>query len=193
MVQHQRRLADLEVVSRWCSFAVVRGLRNKLRGGAGLRRFEPRSRGGAGLRRFVDRFLSLAVEIYWSVVAGGGVLLKLWLGFVGLWWVLQWVKMWLRWLCCCEWWLAVLAGGCGRVSIDTVKNKPNFSRACAVTKKLEDLMNWLTKKEAKATISMAEVQQAAITISAHSMWCTPPFLASSAGASAGSTASSPTA
>ena len=102
VVQHRRRLADLEVVSRWCSFAVVRGLRNKLCG-------------GAGLRRFVDRFLSLAVEICWSVVAGGGVLLKLWLGFVGLWWVLQWVKMWLRWLCCCEWWLAVLAGGCGEL------------------------------------------------------------------------------
>lgn len=101
----RRRLADLEVVSRWCSFAVVRGLRNKLRGGAGLRRSEPRSRGGAGLHRF----LSLAVEICWSVVAGGGVLLKLWLDFVGLWWVLQWVKMWLRWLCCCEWWLAVLS------------------------------------------------------------------------------------
>ncbi len=32
-----------------------------------------------------------------------------------------------------------------------VKNTPNFSRACAVTKKLEDLMNWLTKKEAKAS------------------------------------------
>ena len=90
-----RRLADLEVVSRWCSFAVVRGLRNKLRGGAGLHRSEPRSRGGVWLRRFVDRFLSLAVEICWSVVAGGGVLLKLWLDFVGLWWVLQWVKMWL--------------------------------------------------------------------------------------------------
>ena len=42
-----------------------------------------------------DRSLSLSVEICWSVVAGGGVLLKLWLGFVDLWWVLQWVKMWL--------------------------------------------------------------------------------------------------
>ena len=94
MVQHWRRLADLEVVSRWCSFAVVRGLRNKLRGGAGLRRSEA-DLSLAQRGSLWDRFLSLAVEICWSVVAGGGVLLKLWLGFVGLWWVLQWVKMWL--------------------------------------------------------------------------------------------------
>jgi hypothetical protein len=71
------------------------------------------------------------------MVAGGGVLLKLWLGFVGLWWVL--LKLWLggflvsysgsrcgcRWLCCCEWWLAVLAGGCGRVGVDSKKNNNN--------------------------------------------------------------------
>uniref|UniRef100_A0A2N9J5Z7 Uncharacterized protein n=1 Tax=Fagus sylvatica TaxID=28930 RepID=A0A2N9J5Z7_FAGSY len=35
----RRRLADLEVVSV-VQLAVVRGLRNKLRGGAGLRRSE---------------------------------------------------------------------------------------------------------------------------------------------------------
>ena len=118
MVQLRRRLADLEVVSWWCSFAVVRGLRNKLRSGAGLRQSEAdlflTQRGSLW-----DRFLSLAVEICWSVVTGGRVLLKLWLGFVGLWWVLQWVKMWLRWLYCCEWWLGVLASGCGRVGVDS--------------------------------------------------------------------------
>uniref|UniRef100_A0A2N9FI75 Secreted protein n=1 Tax=Fagus sylvatica TaxID=28930 RepID=A0A2N9FI75_FAGSY len=31
--------------------------------------------------------------------------------------VLQWVKMWLPVVGCCEWWLAVVAGGCGRCLI----------------------------------------------------------------------------
>jgi|UniRef100_A0A2N9ERZ2 hypothetical protein len=61
------------------------------------------------------------------MVASGGVLLKLWLSFVGLWWVLQWVKMRLPMGqdvvaggCVAvtvgfvgEWWLAMVAHGCG--------------------------------------------------------------------------------
>ena len=91
-VQLRRRLADLEVVSWCCSLAVVRGLRNKLRGGAGLRQSEAdlflTQRGSLW-----DRFFSLAVEICWSVVTDGRVLLKLWLGFVGLWWVKMWLPV----------------------------------------------------------------------------------------------------
>jgi hypothetical protein len=56
----RRRLADLEVVSQWCSFAVVRGLRNKLRGGAGLCRSEA-------------EWLPVGLAMGQDVVAGGCV------------------------------------------------------------------------------------------------------------------------
>uniref|UniRef100_A0A2N9HSY9 Uncharacterized protein n=1 Tax=Fagus sylvatica TaxID=28930 RepID=A0A2N9HSY9_FAGSY len=60
----RRRLADLEVVSRWCSFAVVQlawaWVRNKLRGGAGLRRSEA-------------EWLPVGLAVGQDVVAGGCV------------------------------------------------------------------------------------------------------------------------
>ncbi|GMY09533.1 hypothetical protein FCV25MIE_04772, partial [Fagus crenata] len=80
VVQLRGPLADLEVVSRWCSFAVVRGLRNKLRGGfADLR---PISLSPNVARYGTDSFSrqSRFAGPWWSVV----VLLKLWLGFAGL-------------------------------------------------------------------------------------------------------------
>ena len=68
-----------DLSSRWCSFAVVPGLRNKFRGGVGLRRSE------------ADLSLSPNVACGGDLLVCGGR----WWGFVDLWWVLQWVKMWL--------------------------------------------------------------------------------------------------
>uniref|UniRef100_A0A2N9GG87 Uncharacterized protein n=1 Tax=Fagus sylvatica TaxID=28930 RepID=A0A2N9GG87_FAGSY len=83
-----------DLSSRWCSFAVVPGLRNKLRGGAGLRRSEADLSLSPNVARDgTDPSLSRwRFVVGQDVVAGGCVAVTV--GFVG------------------EWWLAVVAGGC---------------------------------------------------------------------------------
>uniref|UniRef100_A0A2N9H7G6 Uncharacterized protein n=1 Tax=Fagus sylvatica TaxID=28930 RepID=A0A2N9H7G6_FAGSY len=93
----RRRLADLEVVSRWLrsalscrsggGLAVV-----QLRGGAWVRN---KLRGGAGLRRSEAEWLPAGLAVGQDVVAGGCVAVIM-VGFRN-----------------------VVAGGCGRVSVDS--------------------------------------------------------------------------